>query len=53
MIDGLMFFMFLLGVFMLGMLAGAVSCLFFIRYTITYPMRERLKYEEETNERQA
>lgn len=46
MIDALLFFGFLLGVFALGMLAGAVSCLFFIRYTITYPMRERLKWEE-------
>lgn len=44
--DGMMFFLFLLGVFALGLLAGAVSCLFFIRYTITYPMRERLKLEE-------
>lgn len=44
--DGLMFFLFLLGVFALGMVAGAVSCLFLIRYTITYPMRERLTLEE-------
>lgn len=45
--DGLMFFLFLLGVFALGIVAGVISALCLIRWAIRDPLKEQLRQERE------